>query len=315
MKRNEIWAICSSRQGQISQCSLEVIGAAKKLQAQRPEYQCAAVLFDDENTAAFSGIDRVYALNGTGTEADAQGRGLAEAIGKFKPDIILAPGTVKDRSICSVAASLVGAGMTADCIEIGIHDGMLVSTRPALGGSVVADIICPEKRPQISTIRPGSFTPYEMAGTQPEIVTFQANQPFKGTELLECCPAGRDRICLTESRILFAGGLGLGSAAAFGKLEKIAGRLGAGVVASRGAVNAGYAPYSRQVGLSGMCVGPEVYIALGISGAAQHMAGIRRAKKIIAVNTDPKAPIFQFADIGIVADWEDYTEGLLKTLI
>ena len=149
-------------------------------------------------------------------------------------------------------------------------------------------------------------------GTRTEIVTYRARRPFQGAELLERLAAGRDRVSLAESRILVAGGLGLGSAAGFRRLERFADAIGAGAVASRGAVNAGYAPYSCQVGLSGMSVRPELYIALGISGAAQHMAGIRQAKTIIAVNTDPKAPIFQYADVGIVAPWEDYVDGLMK---
>lgn len=313
MKRNEIWAVCRSQQGQLTQCSREVIGAAVKLRQQCPELRCAAVLFENEDVACVTGLDKVYVLKGGGPEADSQGRLLAEAIACYEPEIVLAAATGKGRSICSVAAPLAGTGMTADCIDLSIDDGILVSTRPALGGNVVADIVCPEKRPQITTIRPGSFNAFTGVGTQAEIVTYCARRPFRGAELLERLATGRDRVSLAESRILVAGGLGLGSAAGFRKLERLADAIGAGAVASRGAVNAGYAPYSCQVGLSGMSVRPELYIALGISGAAQHMAGIRQAKTIIAVNTDPKAPIFQYADVGIVAPWEDYVDGLMKS--
>lgn len=313
MKANEIWVLCRYRQGQLTTCSRELIGAAKQLARQEPKLHCAAVIFAGEGPADATGLDKVYMLKGGSPEADGQGRLLAEAIRQYQPEILLAEATGKGRSICSVAAPLVGTGMTADCIDLALDaNGMLISTRPALGGNVIAEIICPEKRPQITTVRPGSFKPDTAGGAEPEIVEYQAQTTFRGAALLESYAAGGDRVSLAESRILIAGGLGLGSALAFRKLEKLAGSIGAGVVASRGAVNAGYAPYRCQVGLSGMSVRPELYIALGISGAAQHLAGIRQAKKIIAVNTDPKAPIFQYADVGIVADWESYVDKLTQ---
>ena len=143
---------------------------------------------------------------------------------------------------------------------------------------------------------------------------FSGTRTFVGAEVIGRREINKDGPDLARSRIIIAGGMGLASAAAFDRIRELARVLHAGVAASRAAVNAGYATYDMQVGLSGKSVRPDVYIALGISGAAQHIVGIRQAKKVIAVNTDSKAPIFNSADVGIVAGWQEYT-GELMTLV
>jgi len=165
----------------------------------------------------------------------------------------------------------------------------------------------------MASIRPGAFPEAEGSGGS-EILNFSRRLDFIGSRLIESRKLEGGQSELRNSRIIVSGGLGIGSAENFRELEKLSRALGGSWAASRGAVNAGFAPYHRQVGLSGLTVKPDVYIALGISGAVQHLAGIRLAKKIIAVNTDPKAPIFRYADIGIVADWRDYSQELLKQI-
>ena len=308
-----IWAVCPAEDGRLSEASREVLTAALSLKEGRPGSSCALVLFDEGVDIKYPGLDGAYLLSGATGEADSRGRLLAEAISEYRPDMVLAEAGAEMRSVCSIAAELSGGGMTADCTGLGLDPaGGLVSTRPALGGCVTADIICPEKRPQFATVRQGSFEPALPGKAAPELTVYRAKLPWRGAELLERADIAQAGSGLAGSRIVLAGGLGLGSAAAFRKLRTVAAALGAATAASRAAVNAGYAPYRMQVGLSGRSIRPEIYIALGISGAVQHMAGVRRAEKIIAVNTDRRAPIFNCADVGIVADWEEYADGLLE---
>ena len=227
--------------------------------------------------------------------------------------MVFAPSTGTGRALCSVAAALIETGLTADCTGLSLKEnGVLSQTRPALGGGLIADIICPVRRPQMATIRPGTFSPAARCKVEGEMISFIHTPAFNGSRLISEAPLAGGQRMLQAKKVIFSGGLGIGSAENFRKLELAAEAIGAGLTASRGAVNAGFAPYYRQVGLSGISIKPDVYIALGISGAAQHLTGIRMARKIIAVNTDRKAPIFRFADIGIVADWEEYVDLLLS---
>ena len=309
----EIWALCESKNGRVPERSLEVVGAALYLAGLKHGVKCASVVFSDVEAAHRCGMGRAYVLHGATGEADSRGRLLAEAIEEYKPDIVLASAALEGRGVCSVAAAILGTGMSADCIDLAIGNaGELISTRPALGSSVIAGIVCPVKRPQITTIRPGSFEPVRVTEVETEVVEFSGTRTFVGAEVIGRREINKDGPDLARSRIIIAGGMGLASAAAFDRIRELARVLHAGVAASRAAVNAGYATYDMQVGLSGKSVRPDVYIALGISGAAQHIVGIRQAKKVIAVNTDSKAPIFNYADVGIVAGWEEYTGELMK---
>lgn len=306
----EIWIICLDEE----RIYYELAGAVRHLRGQRPELECSAIFFG-EDYIPILGCEKVYLLKGAGTESDSRGRILASAIEKYKPEIVLASSTGTGRSICSIAAAKVGTGLTADCTGLEFRaDGSLSQTRPALGGNLIADIICPEKRPQMATVRQGVFP--EIVGTAAEyqLIKFEGILNFRGSQLIESRKLSDGKRFLFNSRIIVSGGFGIGSLEDFKTVEYLAQVLGGCTAASRAAVNAGYAPYHKQVGLSGVSVKPDVYIALGISGAVQHLAGVRLAKKIIAVNNDPKAPIFRYADIGIVADWREYIEQLLKQI-
>lgn len=311
---SEIWVLCTFHSGAPDRHSLELINAAAALKGDRPEYTLCAVVFGGGSAADF-GCKKTYLLPEAGGEADAQGRGLAAAINSYKPDIILAPSTPKGRAAMSIAAAIVGTGLTADCTDLSLRsNGVLVQTRPALGGNLIADIVCPERRPQMATVRPGAFDCTVLPAVSGETVELSFGTQWKGTRLIESralCDGGLE---LAESEILVSGGLGIGSAEGFRELQTLAKALGGKVAASRGAVNAGYAEYERQVGLSGMSVRPRVYLAIGISGSVQHLAGIRAAKKIIAVNSDPSAPIFRYADIGVIADWREFVPALLEQI-
>ena len=238
----EIWALCESKNGRVSERWLEVVGAALSLAGLKRGAKCSAVVFSDVEAAHRCGMGRAYVLHGATGEADSRGRLLAEAIEEYKPDIVLASAALEGRGVCSVAAAILGTGMSADCIDLAIGNaGELISTRPALGSSVIAGIVCPVKRPQITTIRPGSFEPVRVTEVETEVVEFSGTRTFVGAEVIGRREINKDGPDLARSRIIIAGGMGLASAAAFDRIRELARVLHAGVAASRAAVNAGYA--------------------------------------------------------------------------
>jgi electron transfer flavoprotein alpha subunit len=203
------------------------------------------------------------------------------------------------------------AGLTADCTGLSLENGKLLQTRPAFGNSLMADI---ESRSpvQMATVRPGTFAPAEKPVTaQLTREEFSASQV--AVEILEH-GASQAEQPLQQADIILAGGAGIGSREGFEKLEQLAKRLGAVVAASRNAVDAGYAPYRCQVGMTGVTVCPKLYIAVGISGAVQHLSGMSGSGTVIAINSDPGAPIFNYADYGIVGVWETIIDQLLEEL-
>lgn len=237
---------------------------------------------------------------------------LARKIRGWGDNIILAPASVQLRNIISMTAWHLQAGLTADCTALSVKDGALLQTRPAFGNNIMATIrtLSPI---QIATVHPDMFRPCARPVLHAEIVTEQFEDPesrvsFEGfTPYADVTPLG-------QAQIVIAGGLGIGSGEGFLKLFSLAKKMGAAVAASRSAVDAGFAPYHCQVGMTGITVSPKIYIAVGISGAIQHLAGMSGADKVIAINTDPKAPIFNYADYGIVGDWETVIHKVLEEL-
>jgi len=234
---------------------------------------------------------------------------LAENIRAWGSQIILAPATVRMRNLMPMLAWHLKAGLTADCTALRLEDGRLLQTRPAFGNSLMADIRSLSDI-QMATVRPGTFRPERCPVPNPRLETLTYCLSGR-VKLLDFAPfaAGRP---LSQAEIIVAGGMGVGSREGFAKLERLAQKLGAGLGASRTAVSAGLAPYSCQVGMTGVTVCPKLYLAFGISGAVQHLAGMSGSGKIIAVNRDPKAPIFDYADYGIVGDWEVIADQLLE---
>lgn len=225
--------------------------------------------------------------------------------------IILAPATVRMRSVMPMLAWRLQAGLTADCthLEMG-EDGLLLQTRPAFGNSLMATITT-TSAVQMATVRPNTF-PGASVPMAAEEVAFSVQKPL--VELLQeqCFAQGAP---LTQADIVVAGGMGIGSKEGFAKLRIFAEKIGAAVAASRCAVDAGFAPYSAQVGITGATVCPKLYIAVGISGAVQHISGMSGAAKVVAINSDPKAPIFDYADLGIVGDWEATIDQIMEELV
>lgn len=235
---------------------------------------------------------------------------LLPRLRQWGSEIILAPATVQMRNLMPILAWHLNAGLTADCTGLSMEDGRLMQVRPAFGSSLVAQIR--SQRPiQMATVRPGTFrpTPHPIEAPRREQLHYDA----QGAAVrLLARQTYQEGVPLTQANIILAGGMGIGSKEGFRKLAALAQKMGAGLAASRKAVDAGLAPYRCQVGMTGVTVAPKLYLAVGISGAVQHLAGIGGAEKIIAINSDPKAPIFDYADYGIVGDWECVIDQLLK---
>ncbi|MDR1520247.1 MAG: electron transfer flavoprotein subunit alpha/FixB family protein [Planctomycetota bacterium] len=243
---------------------------------------------------------------------------LADLAKKRRPDIILAGATAIGRAFIPRAAALLKTGLTADCVGLEITpERLLRQTCPSFGGNIMAAIVCPERRPQMATIRPKVLKPAAKDGGRGGRVEKLAPAPEllrSRTERLEWLPDASDTAGLADADIIVAGGRGLGGPAGFALLERLARRLGGAAAASRPAVDEGWAPYSRQIGQTGRTVQPKLYLAFGISGAVHHLTGMSSSDRIIAVNKDPHAPIFSVADWGVAADALEVIPAMLREL-
>lgn len=270
----------------------------------------ALVPAGESNIAAEYGASRIFVLNAPeiGDEG-AFAAFLAETIRRWGSRIVLAPATVRMRNIMPMLAWQLDAGLTADCTALRMEEERLIQTRPAFGNSLMADIRSLSEI-QMATVRPGTFRPEKQAVKTPtvETITYVPDERVK----LRSFGSFAQGKPLSQAEIIVAGGMGVGSKAGFEKLEALAKKLGGSLGASRTAVEAGFAPYRCQVGMTGITVCPKLYIAVGISGAVQHLAGMSGSGKVVAINSDPKAPIFDYADYGIVGDWEAVVDKLLK---
>jgi len=230
-------------------------------------------------------------------------RALSEIAGQADPVAVLAVSSSIGKDVIPRFGARAGAGMAADCTDLQADGGRLKATRPVYAGKAIADVAIPEGL-QVFTIRPNSFgVPAAGTGSAESVaVAVSLTEGDARAQLLEVVKGGSEKVDLTEADRIISGGRSLGSADNFKILEDLADVIGASVGASRAAVDAGYAPHDMQVGQTGKVVNPTLYLAFGISGAIQHLAGMRSSKVIVAINKDPDAPIFQVADYGLVAD-------------
>jgi len=265
---------------------------------------------DGEEEAARYGASRIHMLNENNIADEAAFADfLAERIEQWGSRIILAPATIQMRNIMPMLAWKLNAGLTADCTALEMSGEDLIQTRPAFGNSLMATIKS-LSRIQMATVRPGTYGAKEWPAHETEAFWEEYN-PEEAVKSLSFTEFTQGKP-LFQAEIIVAGGMGVGSKEGFRKLEQLAAKLGAGLGASRTAVDAGFAPFRCQIGMTGVTVCPKLYIAVGISGAVQHLAGMSGSTKVIAINSDPKAPIFDYADYGIVGDWETVIDALLK---
>ena len=241
------------------------------------------------------------------------GRVLTELVQKHQPRIVLFGATIVGRDLAPRAASATRSGLTADCTDLQISDvsylrknysQILLQIRPAFGGNIIATIITPDNPVQMATVREGVMEKHEMKDARIGKITSIPYTPDSVDDLITIVEQHREenRVNLKGAPIIVAGGYGLGTKENFKLIHELAHTLGAEVAGSRAAVDAGFIPPERQVGQTGVTVRPKLYFAVGISGAIQHRAGMQESNKIIAINTDPDAPIFGISHYGIVGD-------------
>jgi len=309
-----IWVFAESRHGTIAPVTFELLGIGRTLAEERG-VPLSAVLpghdverFSGQLIAA--GADRVYLADDAALgqyREDVYGRILEQLIREHKPEVVLAGATAIGRSLIPQVATVLGAGLTADCTELAIRkeDGMLLQTRPAFGGNIMATIECPHTRPQMATVRPKVMAPLEPdTGRQGEVIPVALSEQLLDSrvEVLETVISDQEQVNIQEVEILVAGGRGLESEKGFDLIRELADELGAALAASRAAVDAGWISYPHQVGQTGKTVCPKLYIACGISGAIQHAVGMQSAETVVAINRDENAPIFDIATYGVVGD-------------
>lgn len=232
---------------------------------------------------------------------------MSEVIKARKPEVVLFGATAIGRDLAPRVSARLHTGLTADCtkLEIDSETKNLMMTRPAFGGNIMATILCPEHRPQMATVRPGVMQKVEIDGEAKAVVEqFKLGDiaAHKNVEIMEIIKKTAGKMDIQDAKILVSGGRGMGSPENFKLLEELAQALGGTIASSRACVDAGWVEKDRQVGQTGKTVRPNLYIACGISGAIQHLAGMEESEIIIAINKDPGAPIFEVADYGIVGD-------------
>jgi len=313
-----VWVIAEHADGRLRPGTIELLGEGRKL-ADLLQTKLECVLLGDGVSALAQeiltyGADNLYLVENpvlaryrTGPYTDV----IVGLINQHKPEIVLYSATSQGRDLAPRIAARIGAGLTADCTGLQIGDascenaGLLLQTRPAFGGNLMATILCPRVRPQMATVRPGVMKKADK--TEPKggitAVSINLDERSVATRILEIIRQEEDGgVSLQDAQVIVAGGRGLGGPENFKLIRELAEILGGAVGASRATVDAGWIPAYHQVGQTGKSVQPKLYIACGISGAVQHLAGMQASEIIIAINKDPRAPIFDIATYGVVGD-------------
>lgn len=317
--------------------AFELLGESKEL-AKPLNTTVTAVLLGHnvgalcDELAAY-GADRIIVVDDPELEVyrtEPYAHALSSVINEFKPEIVLVGATAIGRDLGPTVSARVATGLTADCTQLDIGDfpmiarpgleqkhNQLLMTRPAFGGNTIATIACPDHRPQMATVRPGVMKKIDpIEGAKAEIVEFNPGfeKNNRYVEILDIVKSVSDRVDIQDAKVLVSGGRGIGGPEEFEILRELADELGGEVSSSRAVVDSGWMPKDLQVGQTGKTVRPQLYIAIGISGAIQHVAGMEEADYIIAINKDPDAPIFDVADYGIVGDWKKIVPKLISDI-
>ncbi len=319
-----IWVFAEQSCGKLKAVALELIGQSVKL-AEALDVKITAVLLGDriksmaEELIAY-GADEVLAMDAPWLNEfndNIYGEIIVDLIKKYKPEIVLIGATSNGHSLAPYISSILKTGLTADCtsLEIDKKEKLLLQTRPAFGGNLMATIICPNHRPQMATVRPKVFKPikadYKRHG---KIVFLPAPSVIEGFVKKIRSIDNERSLSLSDADIIVGVGRGIGNKKNIELAYELADLLGGVVGASRPVVDLGWMPYSNQVGQTGKTVAPKVYIACGISGAIQHIAGLADIETIIAINTDSTAPIFKAAHFGIIGDCKEILPKVIDNL-
>lgn len=324
-----IWTLSEQKHGKIHPVSYELLNRGRDL-AQKLGVPLSAVLLgntipeDEIRELIYHGADRVYTVSHPMLMhflAEPYQQVLTYMIKEFQPEIVIAAATTTGRTVMPyVATNGMFAGLTADCtvLDVEAGTGNLLQTRPAIGGNILATIKTPTARPQMATVRPKSIKPAKRDSSRTgEIIPVKLPENMTVTSRItfeKFVPDASQEVPLEDADVVVSGGRGMKKGENFALIQELANVLGAGVGASRDAVDRGWVEYPHQIGLSGKTISPKFYIACGISGSIQHLAGMQTSETIVAINNDPDAQIFRVADFGIVGDLFDVIPLLIKKL-
>lgn len=326
MDYKDVMVFCEQREGRIEKVSKELISKGREL---ANELECcvrALVLGhdmkDDLNELIHLGADEVILVDEKELAVymtEPYTKAMVEVVLDRKPDVILVGASTIGRDLAPRVSARINTGLTADCTKLEVDEETknLLMTRPAFGGNIMATIICPEHRPQMSTVRPGVMPMADLDTSRIGVISkvpveIKAND--MNVEILEVVKETKTKVNIEDANILVSGGRGVGKPENMDTLESLALRLGGTVSASRAVVDAGWIDRNNQVGQTGKTVRPDLYFACGISGAIQHLAGMEESEFIVAINKDETAPIFDAADLGIVGDVHKVIPELMKLL-
>lgn len=321
-----VWVFAEQREGKLMSVAIELLGEGRKLAEAIGTELCAVLCGHNVDGLVDElyecGADKVYYANKEELAqytTDAYTKAIYEAIIEYKPEIVLLGATHIGRDLGPCLAVKCDTGLTADCtkLEINPETKGIMQTRPAFGGNLMATIVCPNHRPQMSTVRPGVMAkPERQPGRKGELVNLEvafAEGDIR-TKVLEVVKSTKELVSLTDAEVIVSGGKGVGCPENFAVLKELADFFGGTVAASRAAVDEGWMDHAYQVGQTGTTVKPKIYFACGISGAIQHVAGMQDSGLIVAININENAPIFDIADIGIVGDMFKVIPAILEEL-
>ena len=310
----DVYVFAEQRDGELQKVGIELVGKAREL-ADDLGQQVAAVLLgsgvkDKAQELIACGADKVVVVDDVMLEeyvTEPYTKALTAVINAKDPEIVLYGASSIGRDLAPRVSARIHTGLTADCtaLEIDEETKLLMMTRPAFGGNIMATIVCDDFRPQMATVRPGVMKALESdASRSGEVEEFKVkfSDADMNVKVRETVKTAHKSVDITEAKILVSGGRGIGSAEKFKMLEELAGVMEGEVSSSRACVDSGWISADRQVGQTGKTVRPELYLACGISGAIQHAAGMENSDFIVAINRDEDAPIFDIADLGIVGD-------------
>ena len=320
-----VWVFAEQRQGRLTDVSLELLGKAQAL-AQTLDEEVTAVLLGNQ----VKGLAETLIQHGAGTVLVAEHEALkdyrtlpytqvlAEAVQARKPNIFQMGASHIGRELAPRVSRRIEAGLTADCTELTIatEENLLLQTRPAFGGNVMATIANRYSRPQMATVRPGVMERNPGSHLEGNVIQLEVNlsENGAGTRILDVVKEKKKGVDISQAKVIVAGGRGVSDAKGFDLLSELAEIMEGEVAGTRVTVEEGWIPAERQVGQTGRTVRPEIYIACGVSGAIQHRAGMVNSKYIIAINKDPRAPIFQVANWGIVGDLHEVIPEMIHLL-
>ena len=324
---SDVWILAEQADGALAPVSFELCGWGRGLADALGARLCAVALAerlsDDELAKLFRhGADRVYCAEHPALARflpEPFQRVLIQLIRKEQPDIVLAAATSTGRTLMPYAAAKLEVGLTADCTQLAIEDGTghLLQTRPAIGGNILATIKSADRRPQMATVRPHSAAPPpEQPGRRGEIIRIRPTDEQVASRVVfeEAIGNADQGLNLKDADVVVSAGRGVKKAENVALVRELADELGAALGASREVVDRGWLSYPHQVGLSGKTIRPKLYVAVGISGQIQHLAGMQTSEQIVAICNDADAPIFQVADLGVVGDLFQIVPALIDRL-